>query len=105
MPRILNLPKFEAKKYDILPYTYARAKELNVIIHPSENPKYKIDLYDRRGLFMFSLGARGYSDYPHYIEEYGQEVADERRRLYKIRHARDRVVKGSPGWYADKLLW
>jgi hypothetical protein len=35
----------------------------------------------------------------------GKAYADERRRLYKIRHSKDRNVKGSDGYYADKLLW
>ena len=35
----------------------------------------------------------------------GKEYADERRRLYKIRHNKDRLVKNSNGYYADKLLW
>jgi len=51
------------------------------------------------------VGAVGYSDYPHYLIEKGKEYADTRRRLYKIRHEKDRKVRGSDGWYADKLLW
>jgi len=35
----------------------------------------------------------------------GKEYADERRRLYKMRHEKDRNKVGSPGFYADKLLW
>ena len=25
--------------------------------------------------------------------------------LYKKRHTKDRTKRGTPGWYADKLLW
>lgn len=32
-------------------------------------------------------------------------TAEARRRAYKARHAGDRKTKGTPGWYADKLLW
>jgi hypothetical protein len=39
------------------------------------------------------------------LEYFGKKIADERRRLYKIRHKKDRSVKGSAGYYADKLLW
>jgi hypothetical protein len=35
----------------------------------------------------------------------GKEFADEKRRLYKLRHAKDRVVRGTAGFYADKILW
>jgi hypothetical protein len=35
----------------------------------------------------------------------GKEFADEKRRLYKLRHAKDRVVRGTAGYYADKILW
>jgi hypothetical protein len=34
-----------------------------------------------------------------------KQFADERRKLYKIRHSKDRKITGSNGWYADKLLW
>jgi hypothetical protein len=44
-------------------------------------------------------------DYPSYIKAKGKEYADERRRLYRIRHDKDRKVRGSAGWWADKLLW
>jgi hypothetical protein len=44
-------------------------------------------------------------DYPSYIKANGKEYADERRRLYKIRHDADRKIRGSDGYYADKLLW
>ncbi len=91
--------------YDILPYTYKKAKELGVKIFPSDNPKYKLEVYDWNGNFITYCGSPSYSDYPHYIEEKGKEYADERRRLYKIRHQKDRTKLGSRGYYADSLLW
>ena len=39
------------------------------------------------------------------VKTKGKAYADERRRLYKIRHSKDRNVRGSDGFYADKLLW
>jgi len=91
--------------YKILPYTLAQAKRLNVKVRPSSKADKKIDVYDRKGNFVVSVGARGYLDYPIYKKLFGKKVADQRRKLYKIRHARDRKVKGSPGYFADKLLW
>jgi hypothetical protein len=75
--------------YEILPYSYDRAKELNVIIQPSKEKNYKIDIFDSNGKFITSGGDKDYLDYPHYIEEKGLSYADERRRLYKIRHKKN----------------
>ena len=85
--------------YKILPYTLAQAKRLNVKVRPSSKADKKIDVYDRKGNFVVSVGAKGYLDYPTYKKLFGKEVADQRRKLYKIRHARDRKVKGSPGYF------
>jgi len=91
--------------YKILPYTLAQAKRLNVKVRPSSKANKKIDVYDRKGNFIVSVGAKGYLDYPTYKKLFGKAVADQRRKLYKTRHARDRKVKGTPGYFADKLLW
>jgi hypothetical protein len=91
--------------YKILPYTAAQARRLNVRIRPSSKKGKKLDVYDKEGNFITSVGAKGYLDYPTYRKLFGKTVADQRRRLYKIRHQSDRSVKRSPGWYADKLLW
>jgi hypothetical protein len=91
--------------YSITPYSYRQAKKLGITIYPSENPKYKIDIYDGKGLFMFSIGARGMMDYPTYKLKYGKEYAQERRRLYRIRHHKELDNKGTRGWYASKILW
>jgi len=91
--------------YKILPYTLAQAKRLNVKVRLSSKAEKKIDVYDRKGNFIVSVGAKGYLDYPTYKKLFGKAVADQRRKLYKARHEKDRKVKGSPGYFADKLLW
>ena len=91
--------------YNILPYTRAQARQLGVKITPSVRPGKKLDIYTRAGRYITSVGASGYLDYPSYKKLYGKKVADERRKLYKIRHAADRAVKFSRGWWADQLLW
>jgi hypothetical protein len=103
-----NLPKFEGrgthKKYDIKPYTYHQAKLLDVKVFPSDNPKYKIEVYDGdTGQFLFYGGDPDYSDFPTYAETHGLEYAKRRRKLYWIRHAKE--PRGSRGWYIKKLLW
>jgi len=91
--------------YKILPYTYRKAQKLGVIVKPSIRSGKKIDVYNKRGEFICSIGAMGYKDYPTYLKTKGKQYADQRRKLYKLRHSTDRMVKGSPGFYADQLLW
>ena len=90
--------------YQIQPYTQQQARALGVTVRPSTNPKKKVDVYED-GKKVASIGAMGYSDYGSYLKERGKEYADERRRLYHLRHAKDSQKKGSPGWYALRLLW
>ena len=91
--------------YEITNYTKAKAKELGVTIKNSTNPNKKIDVY-KNGQKVASIGSINNLDYPTYLKEgKGKQFADDRRRLYKIRHSKDRKVIGTNGWYADKLLW
>jgi len=91
--------------YKITDYTKKQAAKLGVTVKLSTVQGKKIDVFNKSGEKVASVGAVGYSDYPHYLIEKGKEYADSRRRLYKIRHEKDRKVRGSDGWYADKLLW
>ena len=77
---------------------------MGVVVKPSSVKGKKIDVF-KNDQKIASVGALGYSDYPTYMKTKGKAYADERRRLYKIRHSKDRNVKGSDGYYADKLLW
>lgn len=87
--------------YDILPYTFKQAKKLKVKVLSSKNPKYKIDVYDEKGTYLFSGGDPNYSDYPHYIISKGKSYANERRKLYKLRH-QDETIRGR---VISALLW
>jgi hypothetical protein len=91
-------------KYKITSYTKQKANQLGVEVRLSTNPKKKIDVF-KNGKKVASVGAIGYADYPTYIETKGETYAKERRRLYKIRHEKDRHKPKSDGYYADKLLW
>jgi hypothetical protein len=96
--------------YRILPYTKKRARELGVTVKPSKKPKvFKIDVIQKNGSIV-RCGSPEYADYPTYLnlEKKGfvpRGYASTRRRLYKNRHQNDRHLRGSRGWYADKLLW
>lgn len=95
--------------YTITSYTKAMAKELGVTVKPSTVQGKKVDVF-KDGKKVASIGAIGYTDFPNLLkDEKAGKVpkgeADKRRKLYKIRHEKDRKVFGSPGYYADKLLW
>jgi hypothetical protein len=88
----------------ITKYTYRKAKKIGVIVKPSTVKNKKIDVF-RDGHKIASVGAKGMNDYPTYMKTRGLPYANERRRLYKIRHNKDRKTKWSRGWLADQLLW
>jgi len=90
--------------YKITSYTKDKANKLGVVVKPSKVKDKKIDVF-KSGKKIATIGAKGYNDYPTYLKTKGKEYADERRRLYKIRHNKDRLVKDSNGYYADRLLW
>jgi hypothetical protein len=91
--------------YNIKNYTFSQAKKLGVEVKPSKVDGKKIDVFNKDGKKVASIGAIGYGDYPTFIQKFGKEYADKRRKLYKERHEKDRHERGTPGWYADKLLW
>jgi len=95
--------------YRITKYTKQQAKKLGVEVKPSKTKGKKIDVF-KKGEKVASVGAIGYKDFPTYtnLEKrgvYEKGYANKRRKLYKIRHKKDRNVKSSAGYYADKLLW
>ncbi|MDF1677000.1 MAG: hypothetical protein P1U44_14900 [Vicingaceae bacterium] len=95
--------------YKIKTYTKNQAKKIGVIVKPSSSKGKKIDVF-KKGVKVASVGAIGYNDYPTYMElerkgKVSKGTAKLRRKLYKIRHKKDRNIKNSNGYYADKLLW
>ena len=90
--------------YKITKYTKDKAKKIGVEVKPSNKRDKKIDVF-KNGTLVASIGAIGYSDYPTYLLSRGKKYAEERRRLYKKRHAENRKKRYTTGWYADQLLW
>jgi hypothetical protein len=84
--------------YIISPYAYQMAKKLGVSIKPSTLKNKKIDVFENNKKIA-SIGAKGMKDYQIYLKEEGKEFADERRRLYRIRHKKDLNT------WSSKLLW
>lgn len=91
--------------YKIQKYSYAQAEKLNVIIKPAKNPLKKIDVFNKKGEYICSIGATGYMDFPTYIIKKGYKYAKERQRLYKLRHKKDINNKNTAGYYAGRILW
>ena len=89
--------------YQIKLYSKQKAKELGVQIKPSTNPKKKIDVF-KEGVKIASIGSIAYKDYPTYLQE-NKVLAEERRRLYRIRHQKDIEKPNSAGYYAFHILW
>ena len=85
------------------------AKRIGVTIRPSSDPSKKIDVY-KDGFFVARIGAAGYDDYASILQkEYKARLppgeAQKRSQLYAVRHAQDRINKGTPGYYAYEILW
>lgn len=96
--------------YTIQPYTKRKAQKLNVLVKPSVVKGKKIDVFTKNGIKICSIGAIGYADFPTLMAKANGNTlkikqAKQRRKLYKLRHQKDRKVKNSPGFYADQLLW
>jgi len=90
--------------YSITNYTYKQAIKIGVKVKPSTNKTKKIDVY-KNDKKIASVGAYKMNDYPTYMKLKGKSFAKTRRKLYKLRHEKDRHKKWSRGWLADKLLW
>ena len=90
--------------YKITNYSKQQAKKLGVKIKPSTQKGKKIDVFkgDKK---VASIGAIDYNDYPTYIKKFGRAYADDRRRLYKLRHEKYRNMPDTPSFYSDKILW
>jgi len=91
--------------YKITDRQKRNADALFVKIKPSTLKGKKIDVFDIEGKKIASIGAMGYKDYSIHLKENGKAFAEERRRLYKIRHKNNKNKIGTPGYYADRILW
>ena len=86
--------------YDISKQTYTIAKRYGLEVHPSEKRFKKIDVFSR-GNYIESIGDNRYKDYYVYLKESGKSVAQERARLYYLRHKNDSIKER----LAKLLLW
>jgi hypothetical protein len=86
-----------------------RAEAIGVTVKPSTRTGKKFDAF-KDGVYQASFGASGYMDYHLYKIEYGEQVAEQKRKAYKARHEKNRHIKYrdgkmTAGYLADKILW
>ena len=89
--------------YKIKKYSYDQAKKLNVVIKPSERKYKKIDVFNKDGSYICSIGDNRYNDFPSFLEM-DKELALEKRRLYWLRHKKENI-EGTKGYYVLNILW
>ena len=92
--------------YKITQHSFNQASKLGVTIKPSKLKTKKIDVFDKSGKKLVSVGAVGYMDYGTYIKVKGKKFADIRRKAYKARHGRfNSKTKYPRAYYALNILW
>lgn len=75
-----------------------QAKKLNLIIKVSNKKGKKIDVYDADNNYINSIGAIGYNDYGSYLNIYNLEYANQRKKLYILRHKKNSDAKYLKQW-------
>ena len=90
--------------YIITDYTLQRAKQMKVTVQLSQQKNKKIDVL-KNGVRIATIGDSRYKDFPTYVIENGIEFANNRKRLYYMRHKKNIEKINSNGFYAAKLLW
>jgi len=81
-----------------------QAKKLGYDIKPSTVKNKKIDVL-RQDKKIASIGDIRYQDYSMYIKSKRKAYADERRRLYKIRHNCHEAKRYTPESLSCNILW
>lgn len=90
--------------FQIQPEHFKNAKALGVTIKPSKIKGKKLDVFKGDNKLV-TIGDTKYMDYQSYKDEKGLDFANNRRRLYRIRHEKNRGKVGTPSFFADKILW
>lgn len=86
--------------YQITQYTKDKARQAGLVIKPSSRKWKKIDVF-KNGNYLDSIGDTRYGDYPTFVKEKGSKYAEERRRLYHLRHTKNTLGEQ----LALYLLW
>ena len=86
--------------YEISKQTYKIAKQYGLDIYPSKKLNKKIDVF-KDGKYLCSIGDNRYKDFHIYLKENGKAFAEERARLFYMRHKQDTLKTK----LAKLLLW
>ena len=89
--------------YEIKQYSFKKAEELGLQIRSSTRKGKKIDVY-KDDDYLFSIGSIKNFDYPTYVIEKGKAYAEERKRLYHLRHKKT-SKKHFKSFVAMYILW
>ena len=79
-------------EYIICESTKRRANKLNLLVYPSENTKYKLEVYSNSGRFISYIGFNDETDYAYLLEMV-------KIKLISMKHARHLREK----WYGDNI--
>ena len=90
--------------YKITLYSYKKAEENDLDIVPSTKKNKKIDVY-KNGDKIASIGSIKNLDYPNHILKNGLDYANQKRKLYRLRHKKDINNKNGNGYWANAILW
>ena len=97
--------------YVITPAIRAAARKCGVEVRVSTTATKKLDALDKTGKKIRAFGGAGYPDFHVYLRTRGRKHAEQRRKAYWARHAKDASVKVSAdgkltaGWLAARILW
>ena len=86
--------------YEISPKSYKVAKQYGLQIEPSVKINKKIDVF-KDGTYIASIGDSRFKDFHLHLKENGKAYANERARLYYLRHKNASVREQ----LAKLLLW
>ena len=75
-----------------------KAKLIGVMVRESALKHKKLDVLNKEGEKVASIGDKRYEDYNTHGDS-------KRRRLYKLRHEKHRHKVGTAAYYADRILW
>lgn len=75
-----------------------KARRIGYKVKASTRKGKKLDVFNKEGKKVGSIGALGYSDF-------NQHKDKQRRKNYKSRHGKYRTRVGTNSYFADKILW
>ena len=99
--------------YIVKKLQYEKAKKLGLEIKPSSNKKKKLDVFNKKGEKIASIGGMKndgtpYNDFATYLINTSKKEAEVKRKNYLKRHSKEPKIKDNKktnSYYADKILW